>query len=133
MLFRSLWSSIETVGELGSGIAIKSDETPGFIGEYTVKYFVKTRESETFTVKIDADKTKNIYKLYWFLEGKIVSHGIGLVENNSLLFSWGDTDNKFDLSMFSISEKNGVKGLTRHIIKWDSLKIECCDYTGLQT
>ena len=129
----ALWSSKETAGRVGSGFALKHDGVPEFIGEYSVKYFEETRESGAFIVKIDATANKNIYKLSWFLEDKNVLHGIGMIVNKSLAFSWGHTDCKLGFSMFSLCEKNNSKWLVRHIVKWDSPKIECCDYINVQT
>ena len=97
----ALWSSMRTIGKLGSGIALKNDGVRGFNGEYAVKYFLEACEAGAFVVKIDVSANKRIYTLSWFLEDKSILHGIGIMFDHNLAFSWGDTNCKLDFSMFS--------------------------------
>jgi len=124
----ALWSSLGTKGQLGSGIALKCDESPGFAGEYNVRYFVGNHESASFLVKIVRAANEGIHKLSWFIDSNIVLHGIGFLINDSLAFAWGSTDRKFDFNRFCCCFDNGKIKLINQKISWDSVNIISNEY-----
>ena len=123
----ALWSSASIPGSLGSGIALKSDESAEFIGEYFVRYFVGNSDSQSFTVKIKHTQNKEIYKLVWHKDGQKILHGIGFMVDDSLAFAWGSTDFQFTFDMFTFccDDYNALKMRTVH---WDDTKISNYDF-----
>lgn len=117
----ALWSSIKISGSLGSGIALKSDNTSNLTGEYFVRYFVKNTEVNSFNVKIDKTNNEEVYNLSWFINNQKVLHGIGIMIDNSLVFSWGSTNCLFDLHLFDLEENNNDK-LKLKTVKWNDPK-----------
>jgi len=126
--FYALWSSIGVRGQLGSGIALKRDETTGFVGEFDVRYFLGRNEDGSFSVKIKQIENEGIFKLSWYTDDKKVFHGIGFLIEHSLAFAWGVTDCKFSFSRFCYRVNNDTEKLTRQMVAWDSAKIESEDY-----
>jgi len=124
----ALWSSTGIIGQLGSGIALKSDESLGFDGEYNVRYYVGNRDGDSFIVRIGRVGNGSIYKLSWFKENKNTLHGIGFMIENSLAFAWGSIDHKYNFNRFHFCIDNGTEKLIRQTIKWNATKIESNDY-----
>ncbi|MCL1831356.1 MAG: hypothetical protein FWG45_00420 [Oscillospiraceae bacterium] len=124
----ALWSSNNIKGQLGSGIALKCDNSTGYVGDYNVQYFIGNQERGSFLVKINKTENEKIYKLFWFLENKNVLHGIGFLIGDSLAFAWGNIECKFDFNKFCYCVDNREERLVRQTVKWDSDKIENIDY-----
>jgi hypothetical protein len=124
----ALWASIGAKGHLGSGIALKYDESSEFDGEYNVRYFVQNHDRGSFLVKIGRAENESIYKLSWYKDNANVLHGIGFLIENSLAFAWGSINCKFDFSRFHYCVDSGIERLKRQTIIWDSVKIESNDY-----
>ena len=124
----ALWSSTKITGLLGSGIALKSDESAEFIGEYSVKYFVRKNEAQSFKVKIEYTENKEIYKLSWYINEQKMLHGIGAMIDDSLAFAWGSTNCKFDFDIFTFFS-NDYEVLKTQTVKWDDTAIHGCDFT----
>lgn len=124
----ALWSSVSINGQLGSGIGLKCDESPGLEGEYNVRYFVRNQERGLFFAEIERTGNESIYKLSWYVDNKKVLHGIGFLIKGSLAIAWGDINHKFDINRFCYGIENGTEKLKRQTVRWDSLRIESNDY-----
>ena len=59
----ALWSSVGIKEKLGSGIALKCDESLGFEGEFNVRYFIGNNEGVRFWLK-SAEQGMRIYTSY---------------------------------------------------------------------
>lgn len=120
----ALWSSTRINGLLGSGIALKSDESDDLIGEYTVRYFVGKNEVNSFLVKIECADNKEVYKLAWHKDGQKIFHGIGIMMGESLAIAWGSINCRFDLDICSFADN--FNSLEMQTIRWDDNKINNC-------
>lgn len=117
----ALWSSANIIGSLGSGIALKSDDSEQFVGAYSVRYFIGKNETQSFTVKIEPTKNNDIYTLSWFQNEVKVLHGVGTMFGDSLAFAWGSIDYRYHFHAFRFCENDVLEMQT---VKWDSIEIE---------
>ncbi len=124
----ALWSSNKIKGSLGSGIALKIDNVPDFIGRYSVRYFVGTKESQTYTVIIVPLEGTMIYRLSWYIEDSKVLNGFGVMVGDSLAFSWGSVKSKFDFH-WCLLNKNRLQIQT---VRFDNMDIDVSTYDKLK-
>lgn len=120
----ALWSNTRIAGLLGSGIALKSDKSGDFAGEYSVKYFIGKNEVNSYVVNIECAENKEIYKLAWLQEGHKILHGIGIMIEDSLAIAWGSVNCQFDLDIFSFADN--FNSLKMQTIRWNDNKINSC-------
>jgi hypothetical protein len=70
----------------GPGIAT-GGPTTGFVGRYHVRYFYESGEfSDEYDLVIE--KTDDVYKVSWIVEGKIEATGVGMEVDNGLAVGW---------------------------------------------
>ncbi|MGL6198948.1 MAG: hypothetical protein ACRC3H_08445 [Lachnospiraceae bacterium] len=125
--YYALWSSTKIAGLLGSGIVRKSDTSTGFIGVYSVTYYVGNSDGSTFNVVIEYEENRDIYKLSWYKEKQKVLHGIGFMLDDSLAFAWGSINCKFDLNVFTLCDIGSTE-LKMQSVKWDDNNLCQCDF-----
>ena len=119
----ALWSSTNIPGQLGSGIVLKSQESPGFTGDCAVRYFVGDREVSALQVSICPAGKEGVYGLTWNVDGKPMLHGIGLVFGSALALAWGSPDGGFDVSVIGIGEAEGKPVLRKRTVVWGGADI----------
>ena len=70
----------------GPGIATGGPKE-GFAGRYHVRYFYDSGEfSDEYDLLIE--KTDDVYKVSWFVKGKVEATGIGMEVENGLAVGW---------------------------------------------
>jgi len=70
----------------GPGIATGGPKT-GFVGRYHVRYFYESGEfSDEYDLVIE--KTDDVYKVSWIVNGKIQATGVGMEVENGLAVGW---------------------------------------------
>ena len=70
----------------GPGIATGGPKT-GFAGQYHVRYFYDSGEfSDEYDLLIE--KTDDVYKVSWIVNGKVQATGVGMEVENSLAVGW---------------------------------------------
>ena len=70
----------------GPGIATGGPKT-GFVGRYHVRYFYESGEfSDEYDLVIE--KTDDVYKVSWIVNGKIQATGVGMEIDNGLAVGW---------------------------------------------
>ncbi|MEJ2151603.1 MAG: hypothetical protein P8Y29_01305 [Gemmatimonadota bacterium] len=70
----------------GPGIAI-GGPTDGYAGKYHVRYFYDSGEfSDEYDLIIE--KTEDVYKAYWVVEGETLAVGVGMEVENGLAIGW---------------------------------------------
>jgi hypothetical protein len=70
----------------GPGIAT-GGPTTGFVGRYHVRYFYESGEfSDEYDLVIE--KTDDVYKVSWIMNGKVEATGVGMEVDNGLAVGW---------------------------------------------
>lgn len=70
----------------GPGIAI-GGPADGYAGKYHVRYFYDSGEfSDEYDLIIE--KTDDVYKAYWLVEGETLAIGVGMEVENGLAIGW---------------------------------------------
>jgi hypothetical protein len=70
----------------GPGIATGGPKT-GFVGRYHVRYFYESGEfSDEYDLVIE--RTDDVYKVSWIVNGKIQATGVGMEVENGLAVGW---------------------------------------------
>jgi hypothetical protein len=70
----------------GSGIAT-GGPAEGYAGEYHVRYFYDSGEfSDEYELIIE--KTADVYKVLWLVDGKTLAIGVGMEVENGLAVGW---------------------------------------------
>ena len=70
----------------GPGIATGGPKV-GFVGSYHVRYFYESGEfADEYDLVIE--KTEDVYKVSWIIDGKVRSVGVGMEVENGLAVGW---------------------------------------------
>jgi len=74
----------------GPGIATGGPRE-GYAGQYHVRYFLESGEfSDEYDLIIE--RTGDIYKVSWIIEGKVSAVGVGMEVKNGLAVGWRRVD-----------------------------------------
>lgn len=98
----AFWSSTQYPDTLGAGIAMrKENDSDGFPGIYTVRYFHKGKEANQFDLHIE--QSGECFGLRWEKAGVSHLHGVGIIVNGDMILAWGSTDMNFHVSAVAIN------------------------------
>ncbi|HEY1406091.1 MAG TPA: hypothetical protein VF857_05730 [Spirochaetota bacterium] len=103
----ALWADTRDFHSLGSGIALRENVSDIFDGSYTVKYFMKGKETASFNLTIQKLENNNLYSLTWAKENTIVLHGIGMINNGQMALAWGQLSVDYELIILNIGKESG--------------------------
>lgn len=107
----ALWTSTQTFGTLGSGIALRKETSESFEGNYKVRYFAKEYESPVFDLKIiKKEQNDDLYDLSWAINGEVQLHGIGTIDNEQMFLAYGGVDFEYEVVVLSSGAKSTLNG-----------------------
>lgn len=100
----SSWASTQNFGVLGSGFACKQDMNKEFKGDYKIKYFIKENQSQIYDLNIRKSVNDKAYFLKWSIDEEEKLHGLGIVDNGTMILSWGEIEFKYELVILNIEK-----------------------------
>lgn len=107
----ALWTSTQTFGTLGSGIALRKEISESFEGNYKVRYFAKEYESPVFDLKIiKKEQNDDLYDLSWAINGEVQLHGIGTIDNEQMFLAYGGVDFEYEVVVLSSGNESTLNG-----------------------
>lgn len=107
----ALWTSTQTFGILGSGIALRKETSESFEGNYEVRYFAKEYESPVFDLKIiKKEQNDDLYDLNWAINGEVQLHGIGTIDKEQMFLAYGGVDFDYELVVLSSCNESTLNG-----------------------
>ena len=116
--YSALWTSTQSLNDLGSGIAWSNNISESFEGEYRVRYFLKGHEIPVFNLKINKRESTELYDLSWSIEEELINHGIGTVLNNHMALAYGELSIDCEIAILSIIKQDDKYILQcRHLLQ----------------